>query len=271
MKLLIALKSCIRDLEQGFHQTIRETWAKDFGSQADVRFFVGLGDKNGFVGFQPDEIELLCGDGYDDLPRKTQEICRWSVSEGYDFSFLLDNDTYVIPDLLLKVRFREYDYAGMFGEHPPIGTIFHYRDCHEIEHPECHPWSSGGCGYWLSKKAAKIIADAEVTSWAEDLWVGQVLGPHIIAEKLHAIDLKDFECHCTWHVKRLSVFEHKFYPEMIREIYRLGRPELWYKEVAADEYAALELIAKSPKTRVLPNKELQDRIKSAEAFRKRKR
>jgi hypothetical protein len=272
MKILIALKTCCRDLDLGFHEAIRATWGKDFAGKADVRFFTGCGEhQSGFGGYQQDETQLDCKDGYDDLPAKTTKIAEWSVQNGYDFTFLCDNDTFIIPHALLGTSFREYDYAGMFGLDPPIGSIFTYRDCHEILHERCEPWASGGVGYWISRHAANIIAAKGVQGWAEDLGVGQVLGPFIRAKVIHAIDLPDLECNASWHVKRFAVFEHKFFPEMIREIYRHGRPEPWYEEVASEEYDVMKMLSKQPKLKMLTNDEARARMESGRKFKEQRK
>lgn len=272
--ILVAVKSCARDLEAGLHQAIRETWGKDFPGNVDVRFFIGGGLQLGFP-YKPDEIILYCPDGYDDLSKKTQGILQYSLINGYEFTFLCDNDTFVIPKLLVGTEFRAYDYSGRFGTNPPIGTTFDYRDCRRIMRIGCHPWASGGVGYFLNRRAAQAIADTVITptDWAEDLWVGQVIGPHVIAGDMTAADLPNFECQCAWHIKRFDIFEHKFYPEMIREIYERGTPEPWYHEIKKDEAKVLEIQAaqKIPKTRVPSDEELVARQKSANQFRKSRR
>lgn len=269
MKILIAVKSCCRDLDAGFHQAIRETWGKDFdwpGDTVNVRFFIGIGDRTTSKNLQ-DETTLPCPDGYDDLPAKTEEILKWSFLQGYDMTFLCDNDTYIIPDNLNYTTFRNFDYSGRFGPEPVIGTRFSYRDCHEIQHDQCAPWASGGVGYFISRKAAEIVGRDGIEGWAEDLGIAQTLAPYIEKSEITAADLPDFECVSAWHVQRFSVFEHKFYPIFLHEIYRHHTPEKWYLEVAADEFKARELIAKQPKPRIITNDELEARRKSAQAWK----
>lgn len=83
---------------------------------------------------------------------------------------------------------------------PAIGTTFHYRDAHG-NYPNCHPWASGGVGYFLSRSAAQLVARSEPNVWAEDMFVGQVLGPHIQNGEITAADLP-IECESAWHFPR---------------------------------------------------------------------
>jgi len=171
-KLQIAVKSCAGHLDLGFHQKIRETW----GQGLDVKFFIG----ENFRKHEADEVIVDAPDDYHSLPRKTRAICQWATGKAIDYLFLCDTDTYVIPNKLLTSGFENYDYAGKIDR--PFGEPFPYnainRDGQSTFYPRCYPWASGGYGYFLSRKAYTIIADKNPAGfWAEDLWIGQVLGP----------------------------------------------------------------------------------------------
>ena len=185
MKLAIAVKSCQAHLERGDHDIIRGTWGKDAKALGiDVRFFVGASANR----YQADETHLKCPDDYDSLPYKTREICRWTNGKMVDHIFLCDTDTFLIPKKLLASGFEQFDYAGKIDK--PLGAPFKYesvtRDGRKEFHPRCYPWASGGFGYFLSRKAFTEIAFSHPDTWAEDLWVGQVLGPMIAEGNIKA-------------------------------------------------------------------------------------
>ena len=196
-RLLIAVKSCHRDRDRGDHQVIRETWGRNLPLSADLRFFVG--GKQDFV--LSDESAVDCEDDYDSLPYKTREICRWFLKTVYDFVYLCDTDTFVIPNRLIACGFQNYDYSGRFGSTIPMGTTFDYKDSRG-SYPGIYNWASGGIGYYLSRKAAKIVVETEPTIWAEDAYVGQSLGGHIKSGDIKAWDIPEFECSCAWHWPR---------------------------------------------------------------------
>ena len=196
-KVLIAVKSCHDDLKQGCHDTILQTWGKDFSlSNSDLRFFVG----RPYEGlFHEKTADLDVEDDYDHLPQKTKRILQWSVGRNYDFTFLCDVDTFLVPYKLFQTDFRNYDYSGRFGSEPKIGTTFQYKDGRGIKYEHCHPWASGGFGYFLSRKAAQIVINTESKMWAEDMMVGDILGPKIISGEITAADLQHFENEASYH------------------------------------------------------------------------
>lgn len=193
MNILIAIKSCYQARHSGSHVEIRDTWSRNFeGNLADIRFFEGdVGQQIGIgiASMDFDEIFLYgCPDDYLSLPFKTQRILRWAEDKNYDYIFLCDNDTFVKPELL-KSGFEKYDYIGCFngletfnctdinGNHYLLPKTFEYTDEYGNYFPLTYSWASGGWGYFLSKKAARLVASNTPTGWAEDFWVGQVLGP----------------------------------------------------------------------------------------------
>ena len=215
MKLLIAVKSCVHDANRGDHNVIRNTWGKDI-SGADLRFFVGQGTN--YVRPLNDEVMIDAPDDYDSLTLKTIEICRWSVQQEYDYTFLCDTDTFLVPNRLLKCGFEKFDFGGLATK--PLGQVFSYaaRDRNGIDHdiPECYSWASGGYGYFLSRKAMEIILAAprpttSVMVWCEDLWVGQQLGPLYNEGKIKAINIPNFQNHISWHFPQ-SVYNSQYHP-----------------------------------------------------------
>lgn len=196
MKLLLAIKGCERDASLGLHQAIRETWGANVNG-ADLRFFVGRGNRD----LCADEIRVECGDDYMSLPAKTRAILRWFLDRDYDFIWLGDTDTYVVPERLLTSGFENYDLTGLFNG--PIGVP-------RATEGDAGPWKpsdqsngatrywawiSGGNGYWLSRCAAQVVVESEThysADWAEDRTVGQVLGPYFQRGELRALNHDDY-------------------------------------------------------------------------------
>ena len=200
MNLLIAIKSCQRDSDSGFHKAIRETWGHSLPSNVNVRFFMGSEGAD-IIG---DETHLSCPDDYRSLPLKTKAIAKWCFAHDVEKTFLCDNDTYVIVADLLKYPWEDVDYAGRFSFWPrgaKLGTTFRYFDGQNTTHDPCHAWASGGYGYFLSKKTMALVADMTPCSWAEDLSVGQLLGPLVQSNQIVA---KNFEYseQCVWHIEK---------------------------------------------------------------------
>ena len=204
LNLLVAIKSCARDAATGANQAVRDTWAPracDLG--ATVNFFMGHGVK------MLDEVAVSAGDDYDSLPYKTRDIVRYTLKSNYDFAFLCDTDTYLIPHKLFALPYKNFDYSGRLCNNDKVagyksGALFAsaYTDMRKQTVSPCYYWASGGVGYFLSRKAMQIIADAEPTHWAEDLWTGQILGA---AAKRGEINIGTFgsdllEGTASWHM-----------------------------------------------------------------------
>ena len=98
-------------------------------------------------------------DTYETLPQKTRGLCLWALTrDDWDYLFKCDDDTYVsIP------RFMKYDPAGRdyIGGYCGSGGEL---------------YAHGGAGYFLSRAAARVIADhmTEETG-GEDYHVGRTL------------------------------------------------------------------------------------------------
>jgi hypothetical protein len=190
-KLIIAVKSCQRDLRRGDHHVIRSTWGKDAKAAGiDVRFFVGANDS--VNRYEPDEVHLNCDDSYAGLPFKTREICKWVSGKRVDHVYLCDTDTFVYVPYLLTSGFEKYDYMGHMLHH--LGIFFPYKTTDlngaPEDHPKCYTWASGGMGYFLSKRATVEAAYQFPNSWAEDLWIGQVVGPFLEKEGWTAMNTR---------------------------------------------------------------------------------
>jgi Galactosyltransferase len=198
-RILFAVKSCESDRAAGMHECIRQTWKKDVTSTGnDTIFFMGRGSTVERI----DEVRLDVGDDYHSLPYKTRGILKWMLKYNYDFIFLCDTDTYVRANKIKICGFENYDYVGVNSRE--WGKTFAYdapnRDHVNYHISRCWPWCSGGFGYFLSRKAAEIIVLEEPKIWAEDMHVGQVLGPLIAKREIKAANLLQGDV--GWHYTR---------------------------------------------------------------------
>lgn len=183
MKLLVAIMTChkldyfIDDLtidwctQQGLRctdqtarvNTIRTTWLKQLPPDIDYRFFYGNKLRQDHRRNSPqaplrdpkhDEVFLDCGDSYTSNPAKMKAICAWALERGYDYILRCDDDTYIYPDRLFATNWSEFDYVGA-GANP---TAFH----------------PGGCMF-LSRRAMELIVKGRPTTYADDVWIGQLM------------------------------------------------------------------------------------------------
>lgn len=138
------------------------------GGDADVCYFFGHGPLD-FDGVQwPEEVRLDVPDDYEHFRPKVQAMFRWAVDQGYDFVFKTDDDVLVIPQRLFS-GFTHHDYAGRVRgpSQENVAPQIYGR----AEAPFC-----SGFGYWLSNRAARIVANApDNGDWAEDRFAGQAL------------------------------------------------------------------------------------------------
>lgn len=143
MRVLIGIPSRNENVEK--RQACRETWL----SSCEVPFLFFL---SGISSTSSDEVSLNCVDDY--LSHKVQIICRFALDRGYDYLFKCDDDTYVNTFRLLESGFEGNDWVGR----------------------NCGHYTQGGAGYWVSRKALEILANAPKSEWrSEDRWVGRTL------------------------------------------------------------------------------------------------
>lgn len=184
MKIMVCVKSCLRDFESGIHDVVRGTWGnklRDFG--ISTKFFVGKPtDVRRAYKLQSDEIMVDVPDDYMGLAYKGRAICRWARGKVLDYIFICDLDTFIYAKRFVAYKLVD-DYAGkLWKPNSPYNALTPNGEP-EIHNP-CYPYASGGFGYFLSQKAYDEVADAFVMSWAEDLSVGQVLGPFVDGKEL---------------------------------------------------------------------------------------
>jgi hypothetical protein len=197
MKVLITVSSWVGAATNGENQAMRETFLKDAPAYPglEYRFFIGDGLPTGddetalFASFDasapgyrnkaiagmrtaqttyiPKEDEVILPNTPDDYARlcyKVRGQFRWALEHGFDYTFQVGSDIYIVLKRLMESGFEAHDYVGKTcGVHPLVGN--HY---------------AGGGGYWLSKKALQHVVDQPVTFWAEDLWVGSIMSKNNI-------------------------------------------------------------------------------------------
>lgn len=211
MSLLVAVKSCEADRVRGLHQAIRETWGKDL--LAILLFFMG----EGATSTRNDEVIIAAKDDYNNLPFKTRAILKYFLAYDYDHIFLCDTDSYVIPYRLWLSGFENCDYLGVNNK--PLGIQFHYDAPGRGVHWAglTYPWHSGGFGYFLSRKAAEFVVEQEPDRWAEDMWVGSIMGQLYKEGKIRMANMApNF---VSWHHSHNS----ESVPDWQRRLYRENR------------------------------------------------
>ena len=154
---LIAIVTCKKNALRA--QACKDTWVLEARIAGyNVEFFDGE--------------RLGVPDDYLSLPLKTKALCGWALGHGYNRILKCDDDTYIRVDRLWHM---DDDYAG-------IVNLANDTGCPGLGIPDFpegtikFSYAKGGC-YWLSKRSMSIIANSPSNGdWAEDRWVGQMLG-----------------------------------------------------------------------------------------------
>lgn len=184
MRVLVGLMGCEKNLRDGIHRSIRETWGSDaHQALGDVIYFVGAGQEA--LGL--DEVRLGAPDDKDNLLYKVVEMCRWALDNGYDSMLKVNTSSYVNVAEVLKTGHWKADYAGaVVGR---LGDRYSGTDA--------YGFVQGSCS-WLGRRAMEhVVGDAlsfalhhreawmRWNGWiapylhSEDLWIAQVLTPHL--------------------------------------------------------------------------------------------
>lgn len=171
-KVIVGALSCLDPVYMDRRRRCQQAWVPQLEQAGfEVFFLMGVGDrvsyptivnekKHGRIGT---ELHLPCPDDYQSLPQKTYWFCKWAIeNRSFDYLFKCDDDTYIEPDRFLQVDIRRVDYLG------------------HVWYPRAY--ASGGAGYFLSHRAASIVADGLTqVEGAEDLLVGELLHKNGIA------------------------------------------------------------------------------------------
>lgn len=193
---LFAITSCKKDALAGYNQAQRDTFLRDARKFPSLmyRFFIGDGTPTGedetatrnsiagcidvnrgidyklkcdesegsaleyeYAQSKYDEVMLPVPDDYCHLVYKVRAMYRWAIMFSFTHVYKCDTDTYVDLERLMTSGFERYEFTG-----GPAGRSS----------------VAGGSGYWLSRKAAEILAQAPITYWAEDGWTSGTLRQH---------------------------------------------------------------------------------------------
>ena len=150
MRVLIAVVNAHTRL--AYQQCIRDTWLP-LVQGADVKFFLGPSERLP----KDDEVFLECDDSYEGLPSKVRGIMRWASDHDYDYAVKLDDDVIIRPEQFLNSGFHSHDFTG------------HKNDTRQYPVPF-------GFSYWLSNRAMKLVADANLPNDGNDeVWVTKTL------------------------------------------------------------------------------------------------
>lgn len=175
------------DGENRRQSAVRETWFKDCEVHKNViaKFFTGQ--------------ELGCPDDHVHMPHKMRAICRWMVENGFDLMYRPDDDTFVRVDRLVRQGMGlSGDYAGV----------------------EQGGFLVGGPGIWMSNRACRLVATAELpdwsTEWRDDAWMGQVLRSHGI---LPGNDLPGLRIVDQAFIPAPMISLHPVSPDQMRTLY----------------------------------------------------
>ncbi len=210
MRLLVAIKSCVRDKNAGCHQALRDTWGKNLPAGVDLLFFMG-GEKAP-ADLLEDERYLSVADGYWESTPKMLGIVKYAVQMDYDFSLLCDTDTYLDLPGLMRSGFENYDYSGVLsggrrtGDNPTVWTFGTPYAAKVSDHDKIlinpsYAYMSGGHGYIISRLAAKIVATLNTPiKEGEDIMVGHILGPFFKTGELKAAVLPNYENVVAFHL-----------------------------------------------------------------------
>jgi hypothetical protein len=231
MRVLIAVCSYQGDAENGNHDAIRQTWGKDCApAGADLRFFVG----RRFPEYAPKSNEILidweqarpCGHPFehseegccpDFWQKLTKEILNWSLDNGYDYTFLCENDTFLIPRQLIASGFEKYDFSGHFI---PIDTPIGTKTKYDMWGHRLYPWPEPGAGYFLSRKAATAVIYARPSHWPLGVFASQALGYFIENFIITAAELPNFWNEASWHYRAVTGEGYPAGSNWQREMYK---------------------------------------------------
>lgn len=132
-KPLALIVSCHKDRFNGRANASRRTWLSTWGNLMPHQFILGEGNFETFA----DELTVAANDGYFYHPFKQRLGYAWALRNGFDGVFICYTDTYLnIPAFLASSH--DADYIGRKVEHGP-------------------QYASGGCGYFLSKRAMDVL------------------------------------------------------------------------------------------------------------------
>lgn len=172
-KLLIALPTKTAPHYADRMEACRKTWLSEL---PDLARFPHIHNNlsTSYKGFSDADLGLVEVNQHDNAndpirTHRTKRMVQWAYDLGFDYIFRVDTDAYVWVNRLLKSGFENHDYMGW---------------CLDVPERPGHPWcmntAHGGIGFFLSRRAMKVVIDAPVEKYSDgkywgDLWAGQAL------------------------------------------------------------------------------------------------
>jgi len=166
-KLAISIRSSFKSPYLERSSECIETWGRYFNKNGSKVFSCfGIPDLECLYKKVGNSFFSRVTDGKDGVFEKTVvNPCRWlSNDSDKDYLFVTDCDTFVHPRRFIEALynnikdFKEVDYVGC--KFPCTTDFDHFTYQRLFIEPSNNFWASGGSGFILSRKAAKIIVDA---------------------------------------------------------------------------------------------------------------
>jgi len=218
MKTLIAISTCHQFEQDGSNDAIRETWlAGKLPAGFEYQFFVGRGKGS----LKSDTVGLPCHDDYNSLTWKTIEKLSWGLARGFDHFFCCMADTYARPERLATCGFENFDVLGSY-------LRMKYNNTPGLsDGGMTQEFVNGGCGYFLSKRAATAVVSAPkprgwFTSMLEDGFVtsatqGLKLGKNHLRFPMWGTGPRRWNDVVTKHLYFRFYAEHSYEPSLMRD------------------------------------------------------
>lgn len=216
MNVIVLIKSCHKYAAR--RVACRETWLSRL-DWADYKFIVGQQDAGGLKSCQLITDDTVAFDTSDAFPNIAPKICHaflYALSRDFDFAFVVDDDTYVIPERLKESEYWRHDYAG-------------YVRIGDQRFNNGKPYIQGA-GYWVSARAMECAFRSDIlrrNGIIDDGAVGQAL-----YGRVPFVHDDRYEPGPDWHDRYPEknnnvITTHKCLPDGMRAIHGL-----WNKECA---------------------------------------
>lgn len=137
MKTIVLIKSCHRHAER--RAACRATWLPRL-DWADSLFLIGQPTPAQGAPVLDDSLACNVSDEFPNIAPKVRCGFAFALEHNYDFAFVCDDDTYVVPERLRTSNYWRYDYTGFVRTYP-----YAYNN---IARPYIQ-----GAGYWVSARA----------------------------------------------------------------------------------------------------------------------
>ncbi len=174
-------------LKRGKAQSVTRLWLNRLPDSCRYNFLLGSDSMKEDKEF----LHLPVEEAYENLPLKTHFFCRY-YCENFDFDYLFkcDDTTWVNADKFVSAPIG--DYCGC-----PVKTfnwLHHYGKCKDMKSNRTLPskykghYCNGGCGYFLSHKAALIVGDKKNEQYFEqELYEDKAVGDLLRDNKIYPV------------------------------------------------------------------------------------